>query len=170
MKKIVSFDFDGTLAKTEYPKIIAPIESVIAYARQCIDEGCLLILNTMREGKALDEAVEWCEKQGITFDAVNDNVQIMKEFYANNPRKIFANEYIDDHNLFFGGVGEIRNDVYVRFIKNYLKMMPKVYRKRNMNLVVVRDLLMNGTSTAGMTSCIEMCREIGVDPYVYELK
>ena len=59
----------------------------------------------MREGERLQEAVDWCLAQGIEFDAVNDNVACMQEFYGNNPRKIFANEYIDDHNLVFAGVG-----------------------------------------------------------------
>jgi len=105
MSKIVSFDFDGTLAVTKWPEIIRPIYPVVEYAKQCKAAGDQIILNTMREGDRLQEAVDWCLAQGIEFDAVNDNVACMQEFYGNNPRKIFANEYIDDHNLVFAGVG-----------------------------------------------------------------
>ena len=105
MSKIVSFDFDGTLAVTKWPEIIRPIQPVVEYAKQCKANGDQIILNTMREGVRLQDAVDWCREQGIEFDAVNDNVQCMQEFYGNNPRKIFANEYIDDHNLVFAGIG-----------------------------------------------------------------
>lgn len=104
MSKIVSFDFDGTLAVTKWPEIICPIQPVVEYAKQCKAKGDQIILNTMREGDRLQEAVD-CLDQGIEFDAINDNVPCMQTFYKNNPRKIFANEYIDDHNLVFAGVG-----------------------------------------------------------------
>ena len=39
---------------------------------------------------------------GPSTDAVNDNLPDMKEFLGGNPRKVFANFYIDDHNA--GGV------------------------------------------------------------------
>lgn len=90
MSKIVSFDFDGTLAVTEWPEIIRPIYPIVEYAKQCKDAGDQIILNTMREGVRLQEAVDWCLKQGIEFDAINDNVQCMKDFYKNNPRQNFC--------------------------------------------------------------------------------
>jgi hypothetical protein len=53
----------------------------------------------MREGELLDEAVEWCRSHGLTFDAVNDNLPEVKARYGNNPRKVHADYYLDDHNL-----------------------------------------------------------------------
>ena len=57
----------------------------------------------------------------------------------------------------------------IRFIKNYLSHMPRTYRERNQNWCVVRDLIMQGTSTAGSTSCIAKCRDLGIDPYGHEV-
>jgi hypothetical protein len=57
----------------------------------------------------------------------------------------------------------------IRFIKNYLRKMPRTYRERNQNWCVVRDLIMSGTSTAGMTSCIAKCNDLGIDPYGHEI-
>lgn len=57
----------------------------------------------------------------------------------------------------------------VRILKNFIENMPKVYRKRNMNFTIVRDILMAGTSTAGRTSCCKKCIELGIEPYSYEL-
>lgn len=58
MKKIYSFDFDGTLVRNAYPNIGIPISSVINFAINVKKEGHYIILNTMREGKQLDEVNE----------------------------------------------------------------------------------------------------------------
>lgn len=58
----------------------------------------------------------------------------------------------------------------LRILKNFLYCMPKIYARRNANYCIVRDILMQGTSTAGMTSCIAKCRELGIDPYGYNLE
>ena len=55
----------------------------------------------------------------------------------------------------------------LRIIRNFLSCMTKAYRRRTLNWVVVQDILMQGTSTAGATSCITKCREIGIEPYEY---
>lgn len=57
----------------------------------------------------------------------------------------------------------------LRILRNFLDHMTKVYRQRHSNWVVVRDILMNGTSTAGRTSCITKCIELGIDPYGHTL-
>ena len=57
----------------------------------------------------------------------------------------------------------------LRILRNYLSMMPKTYRKRTVNFVIVRDLIMQGTGTAGSTSCGKKCVELGIDPYGYEI-
>ena len=102
--RIIGVDFDGTLAVTKgtYPKIQKPIPEIIDYVLKEQKKGAYLVLITMRENEELKQAVEWCEKQGIEFDAVNDNLPHMKKFFKNNPRKIFCNEYIDDTNM--GGI------------------------------------------------------------------
>jgi hypothetical protein len=53
----------------------------------------------------------------------------------------------------------------LNILENFLYMMPKTYRNRSQNWVVVRDILLSGTSTGGQTSCIKKCRELGIDPY-----
>jgi len=53
-------------------------------------------------------------------------------------------------------------------IKNFVGCMAKSYRGTTQNWKVVKDILMNGTSTAGQTSCIAKCRELRIDPYGYD--
>lgn len=49
-----------------------------------------------RAGEALEKAVDWCQKQHLEFDAVNDNLPEIIELYGNNSRKISCDYYIDD--------------------------------------------------------------------------
>jgi hypothetical protein len=111
---IIGVDFDDTLAVTKgtYPKIQGPVPEIVNYIIKRQKEGAYVILITMREGDVLDQAVEWAREQGIEFDAVNDNLPHMKDFYHNNPRKIFCNEYIDDKNI--GGISAVLREIEKR--------------------------------------------------------
>ena len=95
---IIAVDFDGTLCENAWPDIGKPNVALIDFLKQRRKQGDWLILWTMREGWALLNAIYWCDEHGLQFDAVNDNLNELKEQYHNNPRKVFANWYIDDHN------------------------------------------------------------------------
>ena len=95
---IIAVDFDGTLCDNAWPEIGAPKIELIDFLKQRKEQGDKLILWTMREGRDLLNALYWCAERGLTFDAVNDNDEDLKKRYNNNPRKVFANWYIDDHN------------------------------------------------------------------------
>lgn len=108
--KIIGVDFDGTLSYTiKYPAIGEPIQEVLDYVKEEKAQGAYVILITMREGLFLKQAVEWCKEHGLEFDAVNDNLPHMKEFFDNNPRKIFCNEYLDDMNI--GGIERVIQEI-----------------------------------------------------------
>ena len=96
---IYAIDFDGTLCINEYPNIGQPIYKTIIFCKERKADGHKLILWTCRSGKYLDEAVAWCKVQGLTFDAVNENLPEMIELFDNDCRKVFADRYIDDKNL-----------------------------------------------------------------------
>jgi hypothetical protein len=57
----------------------------------------------------------------------------------------------------------------MRIVMNFIGCMTKAYRLRTPNWVVVRDILMNRTYTAGRTSCIAKSRELDIDPWGYDL-
>lgn len=46
----------------------------------------------------MQQAVDWCKRVGLEFDAVNENLPFMIERYGTDPRKIGADLYIDDRN------------------------------------------------------------------------
>ena len=95
---IYAIDFDGTICTNKWPEIGEPIQDIVNYILDIQERGDQWILYTMREGEKLDEAMSWLALRGLHPDAVNDNLPQMKAFYGNNPRKVFANYYIDDHN------------------------------------------------------------------------
>lgn len=119
MKTLVfAIDFDGTLAVTDYPTIVKPIDSVVKHCINLRSNGNKLILNTCRTGKELDEAVEWCKLQGIEFDAINENLQSRIIEFGGDCRKISADYYIDDRNIHpMDIICESKNEIWWKGIK-----------------------------------------------------
>ncbi len=104
---IIAVDFDGTIVDHKYPAIgkekLFAFETLKALQKQ----GHLLILWTFRAGKELEEAVEYCQKKGVTFYAVNKSFP-EEEFDESVSRKINAELFIDDRIIGgFPGWGEI---------------------------------------------------------------
>lgn len=102
---IICVDFDGTLVENKWPEIGKPDTYLFAYLTNCRKHGIKVILYTMREGKLLDDAVEFCKAQGLEFDCVNDNLPEIVEMYGQNSRKVYADFYLDDHSAVVNGMG-----------------------------------------------------------------
>lgn len=95
--EIIAVDFDGCLCEDAWPSIGMPIQENINKLRRRQRAGAKIILWTCRSGKHLNEAVRWCEEQGIIFDAVNANLPEHLAVFDTDSRKIYADEYWDDH-------------------------------------------------------------------------
>ena len=98
--KIIAVDFDGTLCENKFPDIGEANTKVINYLRNRKFGGAKLILWTCRVGAFLDAAVAWSKEQGLIFDAVNENLPEVLEWMGGDSRKIFADEYLDDKNIY----------------------------------------------------------------------
>jgi len=94
----IAIDFDGTIVEHAYPAIGKPRLFAFETLRM-LQKSHQLILWTYRSGKALEEAVEFCRKNGVEFYAVNKNYP--EEEYEEDKisRKIDADVYIDDKNI-----------------------------------------------------------------------
>lgn len=95
---IIAIDFDGTIVTDKYPKIGSPQMFAFETMKKMQKHGHRLILWTVRTGKPLEEAVEFCKKNGIEFYAVNKNYpeETIDEYTS---RKINADIFIDDRNI-----------------------------------------------------------------------
>lgn len=94
----VAVDFDGTIVENEYPQLGKPMLFAFETLKELQKRGFVLILWTVRTGKLLDEAVEFCRQNGVEFYAVNRNHP--EEFPdPETPRKLDVDVFIDDRNL-----------------------------------------------------------------------
>ncbi len=98
---IIAVDFDGTIVEHKYPEIGKEKPFAIQTLKRLQAERHMLILWTVREGKLLDEAVDFCRKRGLEFYAVNaNNPDEQKKDSQSTPcRKLRADLYIDDCNI-----------------------------------------------------------------------
>ena len=94
----VAVDFDGTIVENKFPSIGKPMLFAFETLKAMKDRGMLLILWTVRKGKELDEAIEFCRQNGIEFYAVNANYPEEK-YDSDVSRKIEADIFIDDRSI-----------------------------------------------------------------------
>ncbi len=113
---VIAVDFDGTIVEHRYPAIGKEIPFAIEVLKKLQEEQHKLILWSVREGKLLDEALEFCKERGLEFYAVNrDYPEETEDANRHFSRKLKADIFIDDRNL--GGLpdwGTIYNMVHNR--------------------------------------------------------
>ncbi len=106
---VIAVDFDGTLCEYAFPEIgeqkqhHKDLLDLLIKMRQ---KGHKLILWTCRgdneQYPCLSEAIDWCRKQGLNFDAINENIEGTKKLSGPSP-KVVADYYLDDKSLIFNG-------------------------------------------------------------------
>ena len=92
---IIGIDFDGTVVTHEYPRTGQDIGAV-PVLKKMIEDGHKIVLNTMRSGQELMNAVNWFENNEIKPYGVNRTPG--QESWTRSP-KVNANLYIDDRAL-----------------------------------------------------------------------
>lgn len=100
---VIAVDFDGTIVEDRYPEIGRERPFAIDTLKRLASERHKLILWSVREGRRLDEAVEFCRNRGLEFYAVNRDYP-EEEAGRNNhfSRKLKVDLFVDDRNL--GGI------------------------------------------------------------------
>ena len=79
----IAVDFDGTIVTHKYPEIGEEIPFAVDTLKMLIRDRHKIILWSVREGKLLEDAVNWCRERGIEFYAVNRDYP--EETWDNNP-------------------------------------------------------------------------------------
>lgn len=93
---IIAVDFDGVLVSDKFPEIGEPDWEMVSAVWRLGFTKHELVLYTCRVGKRLDEAVQWCNKHNLKFACVNANTTSNLAKYGTDPRKVYADVYIDD--------------------------------------------------------------------------
>ena len=122
----IAVDFDGTIVTHEYPAIGEELPFATETLRMLARDGHQLILWRVREGRLLQEAVDWCRERGVEFWAVNRDYPEEKVENNNHfSRKLKADLFIDDRNV--GGLLEW-GQIYHMIHDNY--SLKEVIRER----------------------------------------
>lgn len=95
---LIAIDFDGTIVEHRYPQIGKERPFATETIRRLIADRHRIILWTLRKGRLLDEAVEWCRERGIEFYAINSSYP-GEEIDGDTCRKIKYDIVIDDRNI-----------------------------------------------------------------------
>lgn len=91
---IYAVDFDGTLCIDGRPN-----ERLIRFLQIRQRMGDTVILWTCRDGKRLTEAVAFLHNNGFVPNLVNVNSPAAIRMLGHDPRKVYADVYIDDKNI-----------------------------------------------------------------------
>jgi hydroxymethylpyrimidine pyrophosphatase-like HAD family hydrolase len=92
---VIAIDFDGTITdKNIFPEIGAFKEHVLEAIKNFQEHGHKVVMWTCREGIYLDDAKNALHRKGIFLDGYNFSP------YQLQSRKIVADVYIDDKNVF----------------------------------------------------------------------
>jgi hypothetical protein len=118
---IIAVDFDGTLHDGEFPHIGKAKRHAIEVMRKLREAGHTIIIWTCREGLDKDLAVNWLTSHDIPFDHVNSNEPEHMKLYDNDCRKVYADIYVDDHQV--GGLPSWRKIYrYIRRVDRQMRM------------------------------------------------
>lgn len=101
---VIAVDFDGTIVEHKYPGIGKEIPFAIETLKKLQQERHRIILWSVREGKLLQDAVDFCRARGLEFYAINSNYAEETPECDHYSRKLKADLFIDDRNL--GGLPE----------------------------------------------------------------
>ena len=105
----IAVDFDGTIVTHEYPKIGTELPFATETLKMLIKDHHQLILWTVREGKLLQDAIDWCKERGGGFwEVKKDHPKKSPEKPNPFSRKIEADYFVYDRGI--GGLpdwGEI---------------------------------------------------------------
>lgn len=100
----IAVDFDSTVVHDEWPWAGADVPGSVATLKKLLMAGHRLILLTQREHVSQDGcpdvlqvALDWFKDRRIKLWSVNHNPDADRDFYP--ARKVYADVYIDDHNL-----------------------------------------------------------------------
>jgi len=115
----IAVDFDGTIVESKYPNIGKPLMFAFDTLKKLQKHGYILILWTYRYGKELEEAVEFCKKNGVEFYAVNESYPNEEYIPGKMSRKIDVDIFIDDRNI--GGMYSW-GEIYQKITNSKLEM------------------------------------------------
>ena len=97
---IIAIDFDETIVHSDVFKIKGLVDDAPRVIRKLYDAGHIIIIWTCREGVTKEDAKNTLWNHKIPYHYINENVPGQSVLYGVDCRKIGADVYIDDKNLY----------------------------------------------------------------------
>ena len=95
---VIAVDFDGTIVEDAYPEIGEPKIFAFETLIEMQKSNHQVILWTTREGDKLEEAVDFCRKNGVQFYAVNKSYPEEK-YDESISRKLNCDVFVSNKNV-----------------------------------------------------------------------
>ncbi len=89
----IAVDFDGTIVEHKYPEVGREVPGAIEWLKKWRAAGATLILWTMRSGDDMLNALAFCARRALYFDANNEGPG--DGVWTTSP-KAYAHVYVDD--------------------------------------------------------------------------
>lgn len=96
---IIAVDFDGVIVEDKFPEVGNPDMTMISLLLDVYAVGHSVILWTCRVNDKLEAAIKTCSDVGLHLTAINNGDPDNLAKYGTDPRKIYADVYIDDKAL-----------------------------------------------------------------------
>lgn len=114
---IIAVDFDGTVTScSDIGSDFTLKENAKEVLERLHEDDIKLILWTCRTGQYEEQAIQFLKDNDMLhlFSAINENIPEVKEAYGVDSRKVGADVYIDDRNIFTKEINwlEIENWLY----------------------------------------------------------
>lgn len=114
---IIAVDFDGTITENgHWPDVGPAIPGAIQALNYLHWMGHKIIVNSCRAGDAEAKMKEWILENKIPVDAINENLIERSDKFGGDCRKISADIYIDDKNVFSRGIFLAEHSPRDRFV------------------------------------------------------
>ena len=88
---VIGVDFDGTIVTNQYPWVGRPVPMAKEVINMLNENGHRCFLFTMRDVEELNDAIDYCESEGIPMVGYNKS----PDQFSTSPKQ-YASLYIDD--------------------------------------------------------------------------
>lgn len=107
--KVIAIDFDGTIVEDDFPRI-GKLKNNAKEVLNFLYENNIVIIWTCRTGKFKDKAISFLKENNIKYHFFNENIN--NKIYSEDSRKINADIFIDDKNIFMTSIDWLKIKEY----------------------------------------------------------
>ena len=114
-KAVIAIDFDGTIVEHKFPDIGKLLPNAKKAISALYHFGFYIIIYTCRGGVEVVEMIKFLDFKKVPYHKINENAPFEMIKFKPSP-KIYADVYIDDHNIFHNPSWK---EIYEEVVRKY---------------------------------------------------